>query len=114
MPYYCKKCGAVVDGKFCSCCGTRATTDLADFRRELNRRARAFRTERYHNSGDFDKLHAADFAWGRAEWAILRPYTTSAEAFPLMSDLAYAKLPVVEERAASLYEQVMCAVHTVL
>lgn len=30
---HCKKCGEVVNGKFCSCCGTRVRTDAEEIRR---------------------------------------------------------------------------------
>lgn len=30
---FCRKCGAAVNGKFCSCCGQRVRSDLEEFRK---------------------------------------------------------------------------------
>jgi len=49
MPYYCKKCGAIVVGRYCSSCGTKATSDFADFRREQRRIGKAFCEAAYNN-----------------------------------------------------------------
>ena len=43
MSYYCKKCGAVVVGKFCSCCGQKVKTAFEEFISAKNRQRRAFR-----------------------------------------------------------------------
>ena len=43
MSYYCKKCGAVVVGKFCSCCGQEVKTAFEEFISAKNRQRRAFR-----------------------------------------------------------------------
>lgn len=53
MSYYCKKCGAVVVGKFCSCCGQKVKTDFEEFISAKNRQRRAFR--RWAEQKDFNR-----------------------------------------------------------
>lgn len=49
MEYHCKKCGAIVTGKYCSCCGKRVTSDLRDFRRAEARAKREFASGKYRD-----------------------------------------------------------------
>lgn len=53
MSYYCKKCGAVVVGKFCSCCGQKVKTAFEEFISAKNRQRRAFR--RWAEQKDFNR-----------------------------------------------------------
>lgn len=63
---YCKKCGAVVTGKFCSNCGTRAKTLLEEYRAAERKARRDFINDHvkknYSNSG-CALGHLADACW---------------------------------------------------
>lgn len=114
MPYYCKKCGAVVSGKFCSCCGTRATSDLTDFRRDQRRAKRLFIDRMSAGDRSGFARHAAEFAWLSAEHAILWSLSLSVDNFSTHSDIAYQRLIVVNEKAEVIYRHTMSAACAVL
>lgn len=45
MSCFCSKCGAAVQGKYCSCCGTKVVNDLERYRREERRLLKEFRSQ---------------------------------------------------------------------
>lgn len=63
---FCRKCGAAVNGKFCSCCGQRVLSDLEEFRKIERRMRREFIVACGSASGfqyDLDLTHLADACW---------------------------------------------------
>lgn len=108
MPCYCKKCGAVVVGKFCSCCGTRVRSDLRDFKLELSRRKHAFSNAKYLGGGQsFVRLQAANFAWEQMENRITHGMTVCDD--PEVIGQAYSMIPEIEENADRFYHDIMRA-----
>ena len=59
---YCKKCGAAVIGKFCSCCGTRVRTDAEEIRR-MERQAKKEFIETVLTGWDVYKKYLAESVW---------------------------------------------------
>lgn len=70
MHYYCKKCGAVVDGNYCSCCGTKATSSKEEFQKQLRKARKQYKDEA-HRRNRLTGMHLADLAWMLAEWKIV-------------------------------------------
>lgn len=110
MPYYCKKCGSVVIGKYCSCCGTRATSDLVDFRKTERRMGRDMtrNAESDPRFSGMDSLYASriaslalDIAFNR----IIPKEALNVDNFGSYSDYCWKKLPECRELADLLYEQ---------
>ena len=61
---FCSKCGAVVAGKYCSCCGQRVRSEIEEFRLTEQRMRRAFLNEcREKNGGAAWLQHLADACW---------------------------------------------------
>lgn len=49
---FCKKCGAAVVGKFCSCCGNRVRTNAEEYSLAANRAKREFIRDMTHDADD--------------------------------------------------------------
>lgn len=110
MTYFCKKCGAVVIGKFCSCCGTRATDDFTDFRKAQRRMEKGIRNEAYADKRFAGKdsilaSQVASLALDIAFYRILPPDAMNTGRFDQYSDYCWKKLPECLELANLLYEQ---------
>ena len=112
MVYYCKKCGAIVTGKFCSCCGTRATSDLKDFRLAMSRLERELRNE-VHTS-DFAKYGCSTL--GAASLAAEVTFTKSlpqrllnVNDFHLVKDLCWEQLDLCRLEMRQTYARIMHA-----
>lgn len=109
--YYCKKCGAVVTGKYCSCCGKRATTDLEDFRNAQRRIWRAFdrrvqeRDSRKYNLAVV--IQAATLAHCLAEDRVLPKAHMTLDSFHLVSDACWKALDSIPMCAETYYERIM-------
>lgn len=103
MTYFCKKCGAVVTGKFCSCCGTMATTDLADYRNMMRRNRRRFVNLREKADG-LANAAVAGLAWDMAEKRVLDERNFRVDTFPQIASDVYSKIPEMEKKAAKFYE----------
>lgn len=68
MSCFCSKCGAVVQGKYCSCCGTKVVNDLDLFRREERRKRKEFMQGasdcfRHRLADRVSAEHLADACW---------------------------------------------------
>lgn len=110
MPYYCKKCGAVVTGKFCSCCGTRATNDFTDFRKSQNLMVRKFKAEacadkRFVGKDSIFASRIAVLAFDIAFDRLLPSRALNVGCFDPYSEYCWRKLPECRELAELLYEQ---------
>lgn len=104
MTYFCKNCGAVVTGKFCSCCGTKVTTDLADYRKMMNRKRRSFVNQCFFADGGNRSLPLAQAAWAVAERSLESVQGFTIDTFPLIAADIYSKIPEMEKKAAKFYE----------
>ncbi len=94
---YCSNCGAVVVGKFCSCCGKRVLGTLEAFRKQERKRL-----------NDFKKQSGSDFQLAEACWyACQRKYGArliKAEPGVFVPEPdAYEKLDLMEAKAKALF-----------
>lgn len=110
MPYYCRKCGAVVTGKFCSCCGTKARSDFQEFRLAERRFERQFREEKYraHHDPMFSRIACISF-----DIAFERnvPRGVLFEGvFDSWSNEAWDGLKKAEDEAEGIYQRIVHAV----
>lgn len=99
MPYYCKNCGAVVTGKFCSCCGAMVRSDLRDFRLELSKRKRSF-SNRFYENGYLPRFRMANTAWELTENLLFGGLNESN--FNEKIEWAYSMIPFLEDSADRL------------
>lgn len=114
MPYFCKKCGAAVSGKYCSCCGTRVTDDFTDFRkaqRRMNREARdaAQADKRFVAK---DRYFASSLAMLTLDIAfdrLLPGHALHVDYFDRHSEYCWKKLPECRELGELLYERAVDA-----
>ena len=60
---FCSKCGAVVAGKYCSCCGQRLRSELENYRLAEQRARRAFLNECKEGGRESWQGHLADACW---------------------------------------------------
>lgn len=95
---YCRQCGAVVVGKFCSCCGKRIRSEAEEFQLAKNRAEREFVKAMTHDiQGNFLecwRIHLARACW-LASITSIRP--------DLSCDLE--KLTAVRLRAEYLFNE---------
>ncbi len=106
MSYYCKKCGASVTGKYCSCCGTKVTSSFEEFRKEERRRRRNF-TNSYNLEG-FDMFPAQsilEMCWTCAENK--NRIDLDIYNFESMEVLAYLALDKTEHDASRILKAVL-------
>lgn len=110
MPYYCRKCGAAVNGKYCSVCGTRATSDFDEFRKIQRRMDRDIckkaSTEHRHLGKDcIFAVRIASLALDISFDRILPSHALTVDTFDRYSDYCWNKLPECQELAELLYER---------
>ena len=60
---FCKNCGAAVVGRFCSCCGRRARSEIEDFRLTEQRKRREFLNDCRKPSEPAWWGHLAEACW---------------------------------------------------
>ena len=102
---YCNYCGAVVVGKYCSCCGKRLLSRMEHFRRTERKRCKDFADKAYRDSGkDVARQHLANACWVACTCKY-GDYLDSKEESYLAID-AYEKLALVESHAVALYERI--------
>lgn len=87
---FCKECGAVIVGKYCSCCGTRVRSTLQEFRLAERRAKKAFLKEHAYKDGKYLGIvverfasacwHAATFRYGKYQ-SMVGPDNVPSEAF---------------------------------
>lgn len=62
---FCSKCGAAVNGKFCSCCGQRVRSSAEEYRLTERRLKREF-VKAHSGTGtayDLARMHLAEACW---------------------------------------------------
>lgn len=109
--YHCKKCGAVVTGKYCSCCGKRVTTDFEDFRAAERRTWRNFdRRKRELDGRKYNMVvvtQAAKLAQYLAQDKTLPKEYMTVSNFHLVSDVCWKSLALLEMCAEADYANIM-------
>lgn len=94
----CQKCGAVVEGRFCSCCGERVRTDLETFRLAERGTKRAFEKEHQINGGS----RLAEACW-YASYERYAKYIRMLNIYTGVPDYAYEELKKIREHAEILF-----------
>lgn len=108
MEYHCKKCGAIVTGKYCSCCGKCVTSDLRDFRLAEARARKAFVNGKYRNEkSDLSAMHIASLAFEIAFEKLVPQRYLEENFFYLAADKCWRKLAECDELADILYDGMM-------
>lgn len=110
---YCSNCGAVVVGKFCSCCGKRMMNDLEEFRRVERSTFKEYRNhlKRYYRERcDLLVDHLLTACWYACDhkYGNDKVVGSYANGFVPSPD-AYQKLEIVKERATKLFERLWSA-----
>lgn len=110
---FCKNCGAVVVGKFCSCCGKRVYSDLQEFR-QVERRAKK---EFLRNAAidNLDRMHLADCCWTACEMKYMgkgricqcNPNTAFGGERYVLAPNAYELLQTVKQHAQALFDRLI-------
>ena len=113
MTYFCKRCGAVVSGKYCSCCGTRATSDFQEFRKAQRTmvkwiRQKGYTDSRFVGSGSLYAQRLAELCMDIAFEQLL-PNQLDVDSFPLVTEKCWKKLPECRELGELLYERAVRA-----
>lgn len=111
---YCKNCGAVVYGRFCSCCGKRVLTELKEFRK-AERKAKKKFCEICCKEGDEYKLHLMHLA--DACWEVYSTHPSfncvvwdgRRDGEYVVTPNAYENLRNIEQKAAALFEELLKA-----
>jgi len=102
---FCKNCGAVITGKYCSCCGSRVRSAGQDFFLAVRKRKREFVNTRYHKANDLATMRTAAFCWDTIENQTIEPLRSrilACDSIIGSEDL----LDTTEEKADRLYMQV--------
>lgn len=110
MNVHCKNCGAVVVGKFCSCCGQRVTTILEDFRLAERRAAREFKNK--HHEEDFHTYglipdHVASLSFFVAEEKCVPSWNVYSCSFDEIAEESFNGLENAVSTAEKLYKAIM-------
>ena len=99
---HCTKCGAVVYGRFCSCCGQRVRTSFETFRLVERGTERAFKKEHVANGSE----RLAEACW-LASCAKHSKIIRSLWAGDEVPDSAYEELKRIREHAEILFNRVI-------
>ena len=105
---YCKKCGAVVTGKFCSNCGTRVRSLLEEYRAAERKARRDFKKDHAktnYSNFEIDLCHLADACWSACAMRYLHDY--EFDEFRRFNPNAFDRLDVVREHADELFNKLI-------
>jgi len=110
MGIYCKNCGAVVVGKFCSCCGQRVRTTLEEFRFAEKRAEREFKNR--HHKEDFGKYgliptHVASLSFFAASEKCVPSWHWNDCDFDEIAEESFYGLETAVSMAEKLYKEIM-------
>ncbi len=113
MGTYCKKCGAIVVGKFCSCCGERVRTSLKEYRIMERRLKKVFEDSKRE---DFQKyglvpIHVASLAFFAAERKCEPKIPVNEETFDLYAEQFFCGLKQASREAESLYQKILAVIY---
>ena len=109
---FCTNCGAVVVGKFCSCCGKKVRRGIEDFRRFERAEVKKFTHSYYKPGGSLGGIHLADACYLACEMKFkeVLPYVVWNEYGELeVSPNAYENLKKVLEHAKKLCDWLYAA-----
>lgn len=110
---YCNNCGAVVVGKFCSCCGKRVLNSLEEFRRVERQTYKEYQNQfKCYYKDKFDLMvdHLATACWYACDhkYGNNKVVGSFRNGFTVSPD-AYTKLATVKEHATKLFERLWAA-----
>ena len=100
----CRKCGAAVNGKFCSCCGQRVRSALEEYRLAEKRMERDF-TNKCSETGKARELHLMHLAsawWKASSMKYDRSRILSIDDYVPKS--VYDNLQTLRDHAEKLYK----------
>lgn len=106
---YCNKCGALVVGKYCSCCGTKIRSQLEELRLAERRTRKEFvRAMSYSSAGallGLSELHLAEACW----IASYQKYSLGklCWADDQIPQEAFDSITVVRDRAEQLFKRLI-------
>lgn len=99
---FCSRCGAAVAGNYCSVCGQKIRTPLAEFRVEEHRRKKAFMSEMCALT-DIPSQHLADACWAAGSTKYTNVNAVCGRSVGEIRPNAYANLEKAEALARRLY-----------
>lgn len=104
----CRRCGAIVMGKYCSCCGARLRTDLDEYNAMLRKAKSEFKAQcrLYGGLGRQGSAcyHLADACWTASE---LRYGVESFGSNYVLTQSDIDGIAVIVDRAMLLFRQLM-------
>lgn len=105
---HCRRCGAVVTGKYCSCCGFRVRSDVDEYKALLRLAKKDYMREcRLYESPDRRGLavtHLAEACWMAAD---MRYGSVTCTATFIMSQVDVNNIETVREHAMLLFRQLI-------
>ena len=101
---FCNKCGAAVNGKFCSCCGQRVRSSLEEYRLAENRMRREFEKScsEKGNARELHLMHLASACWLASSMKYDRSVILRIGDYVPKS--MYENLQTVRDHAEKLYQ----------
>lgn len=100
---FCKKCGAAVNGKFCSCCGQRVRSALEEYHLAEKRMEREFinKCSETGKARELHLMHLASACWMASSMKYDRSRILHIEDYVPAS--VYDSLQTVRDHAEKLY-----------
>lgn len=99
---YCKHCGAVAVGKYCSCCGRRLRDNVDEFNIARRKMAKEFG---FQSGKELVYQHLASACWIACEIKYGKDLILVTESGPVLAANAYERLEIVKAHATALYER---------
>lgn len=102
---YCKNCGALVTGRYCSRCGTKIRSDVDQYVLDKRRVQKEYEKTVV---GHFDGLpasHLATACWYAYECKLLKSDIYCVGDNRFLAPDAYERLAMVRKRATALYNR---------
>ena len=103
---YCSKCGAVVAGKYCSCCGKRILSDVQQLNATARKMSKDFCEWAYRESGNMlSHKHLASACWVACEMKYAKGLALFMGDGYVVVPGAYERLETVRDHAIALYKR---------
>lgn len=100
---YCKHCGAVAVGKYCSCCGRRLRDNVDEFNIVRRKMAKEFS---FQSGKELVYQHMATACWIACEIKYCKDPILFVCGERVLAPDAYERLEIVKAHATALYERV--------
>lgn len=105
---YCKNCGAVVVGKFCSCCGTKIRRDVDQYILDRRRMQKEFADAPKEYGSSY--MHLATACWYVYECKLLKGDIVVIGGERFLAPDAYERLAAVKAHATALFNRLKAEV----